>query len=59
MHNGESVVDYLLTTHENSAELLDFFIHEFNEYSTGNPISFSLRMAAQGKMEETRTGIQL
>ena len=56
-HNGESVVDYLLTSHENFTELSDFSIHEFNEYSNHAPISFQLRMTAQGEREETRTGI--
>ena len=57
MHNGESVVDYLLTSHENFTELSDFSIHEFNEYSNHAPVSFNLRMTAQGEREETRTGI--
>ena len=57
MHNGESIVDYLLTSHENFTEHSDFSIHEFNEYSNHAPISFQLRMTAQGEREETRTGI--
>ena len=57
MHNGESIVDYLLTSHENFTEHSDFSIHDFNEYSNHAPISFQLRMTAQGGREETRTGI--
>ena len=57
MHNGESVVDYLLTLHYDFAELSHFPINDFNIYSSHAPISFYFRIANIHPREETRTGV--
>ena len=59
MHNGESVVDYLLTSQEDFAELSHFSINDFNIYSNHAPISFiNFRIANIDPREETRTSWQ-
>ena len=57
MHNGESVVDYLLTSQEDFAELSHFSINDFNIFSNHAPISFNFRIANIDAREETRTGV--
>ena len=41
--NGESVVDYLLTSFSHFKIICDFKVHAFNEYSNHTPLSFSIR----------------
>ena len=43
-HNGESTVDYLLTSYENFDLLLDFHVHDFNVHSNHAPVTFDLRI---------------
>lgn len=43
-HNGESVVDYVLTTQSNFKLISDFEIGDFTEYSNHAPISLSLKV---------------
>ncbi|XP_053380068.1 uncharacterized protein LOC128548716 [Mercenaria mercenaria] len=56
-HNGESVVDYMLTSVSNF-DYIDFFaVKEFNEFSNHAPLSFSLKIEThpQSKMNYKRT----
>ena len=43
-HNGESTVDYLLTSYDNFDLLLDFHVHDFNVHSNHDPVTFDLRI---------------
>ena len=43
-HNGESVVDYLLTSFSNLSSINDFEIQNFNEYSNHAPLYFGLKV---------------
>ena len=43
-HNGESVVDYLLTSFSNFSTINDFEIQNFNEYSNHAPLYFGLKV---------------
>ena len=43
-HNGESVVDYLLTSFSNFSSINDFEIQNFNEYSNHAPLYFGLKV---------------
>ena len=45
--NGESVVDYVVTSQQNFSEFCDFKIHDFNEFSNHAAISFSLKISTQ------------
>ena len=42
-HNGESVVDYVLTSQANFEIISDFQIGDFMEYSNHAPISLTLQ----------------
>ena len=42
--NGESVVDYVLTSQQNFEQFSDMRIQNFNEFSNHAPISFSLKI---------------
>ena len=43
-HNGESTVDYLLTSFQNFDCIFDFTVHAFNIYSNHAPLSFTLKV---------------
>ena len=43
-HNGESTVDYVITSHCSFDILLYFCVHNFNIFSNHTPISFNLRV---------------
>ena len=43
-HNGESVIDYLLTSFSNFSSINDFEIQNFNEYSNHAPLYFGLNV---------------
>ena len=45
--NGESLVDYVVTSQQNFSEFCDFKIHDFNEFSNHAAISFSLKISTQ------------
>ena len=42
-HNGESVVDYVITSLRNFQSVSDFEVYEFNEYSNHAPLYLSLK----------------
>ena len=42
-HNGESVVDYLITLPQNFTLISEFQVHDFTEYSNHAPVSFTLK----------------
>ena len=52
--NGESVVDYLLTTFSNFGLLSDFQVLPFNEYSNHSPLTFTIRVNSSCVRETTR-----
>ena len=43
-HNGQSTVDYLLTSAENFMHISDFEILEFTQFSNHAPLTFSLKI---------------
>lgn len=51
--NGESVVDYLLTSFSNFKIISDFKVHTFNEHSNHTPLSFSIRTNRYNAREAT------
>ena len=42
-HNGESVVDYVITSLRNFKSVSDFEVNEFNEYSNHAPLYLSFK----------------
>ena len=48
-HNGESVIDYLISSENNFSSLSSMIIHEYNEFSNNTPISFSLKLVPKGQ----------
>ncbi|MEW8546197.1 MAG: endonuclease/exonuclease/phosphatase family protein, partial [Candidatus Thiodiazotropha sp.] len=52
--NGESVVDYLLTSFSNFKMISDFKVHAFNEHSNHTPLSFSIRANCHEVREATQ-----
>ena len=42
-HNGQSVVDYVITSCDTFSTLVDFQVHDFNEFSNNAPLSFSFK----------------
>ena len=42
-HNGESVVDYVITLPQNFTLISEFQVHDFTEYSNHAPVSFTLK----------------
>ena len=52
-HNGESVVDYLITCENNFSSLSSMTVHEYNEFSNHAPISFSFRVGNERSRETT------
>ena len=53
--NGESLVDYLLTSHENYNLIQDFTVLPFNEFSNHAPLSFSFRTQVRGTNQRDKT----
>ena len=51
--NGESLVDYLLTSYENFSSVLDFKILPFNEFSNHAPLYFSIATQVYVSQRET------
>ena len=43
-HNGESLVDYAISSQINFKRILGFQVHNFNEYSNHAPIYLALKM---------------
>jgi exonuclease III len=41
-NNGESTVDYLLTSYKHFKDIADFKVHDFNEFSNHAPLTFAL-----------------
>ena len=52
-HNGESVVDYLISSENNFSSLSSMIVHEYNEFSNHAPISFSLKICTERSREAT------
>ena len=52
-HNGESVVDYLITCENNFSSLSSMIVHEYNEFSNHAPISFSFKVGNKRSRETT------
>ena len=52
-HNGESVVDYLITCENNFSSLSSMIVHEYNEFSNHAPISFSFNVGNERSRETT------
>ena len=53
--NGTSLVDYLLTSHENYNLIQDFTVLPFNEFSNHAPLSFSFRTQVRGTNQRDKT----
>ena len=51
-HNGESVVDYLISSETNFSSLSSMIVHEYNEFSNYAPISFSLKIGTERSRED-------
>ena len=45
--NGESVVDYVVTSQNNFTSISDMQVHDFNEFSNHAPIIFSLKIGTE------------
>lgn len=56
-HNGESLVDYVLTERSNFDMISDFQVSEFNEYSNHAPISVSLKTNTIADIETVKERI--
>ena len=50
-HNGESVVDYLITCENNFSSLSSMTVHEYNEFSNHAPISFAFKVGTERSRE--------
>ena len=48
-HNGESVIDYLISSENNFSSLSSMIMHEYSEFSNNTPISFSLKLVQKGQ----------
>ncbi|XP_053390478.1 uncharacterized protein LOC128553365 [Mercenaria mercenaria] len=57
-HNGESLIDLVLTKYSNFAYLRNFQVHEYTEFSNHTPVSFVLHIATSYVRETTRTKVQ-
>ncbi|XP_060602677.1 uncharacterized protein LOC132755774 [Ruditapes philippinarum] len=52
-HNGESVIDLVLTKYSNFKFLKQFMIHDYTEFSNHTPVSFRLKLGIVEKRETT------
>ena len=52
-HNGESVIDYLISSENNFSSLSSMIVHEYNEFSNHAPISFNLKICIERSREAT------
>ncbi|XP_053403102.1 uncharacterized protein LOC128558242 [Mercenaria mercenaria] len=43
-HNGESVIDLVLTNYSNFKYIVDFKVHGYTEYSNHTPLSFGIKI---------------
>ena len=50
-HNGESVVDYLITCENNFSSLSSMTVHEYNEFLNHAPISFAFKVGTERSRE--------
>ena len=52
-HNGESVIDYILTNSQNFGAFTNMTVQDYNEFSNHAPISFCLKIGTQRSGEAT------
>ena len=52
-HNGESMIDYILTKSKHFEAFENVTVHDYSEFSNHAPISFSLKIGTQRSREVT------
>ena len=52
-HNGESLIDYILTHSNNFGAFTNVTVHDYNEFSNHAPVSFSIKILMQRSGEVT------
>lgn len=52
-HNGESVVDYLITSENKFSSLSYMIVHDYKEFSNHAPLAFGIKIGTERSREAT------